>query len=421
MKPRTVLILFVLLVILIPVARHARRPRQPMVTPASAARAPVLSDLDVNAVQRIDVHSPSATSTVIRVGGTWLVESLHRYPADFDRIVTELRRISGLDVGQVMQATDGMLAEFGLAEEGPEGSTRVILSGEDGGTLAELLIGKARERTGADTFGGMPEGHYVRTPGGPVILVKDNLSTVPRRSDEWISRTVVDVRSSEVAEVGMSSSGDRYTLTSTTQGTYELAGLDADQEVDATAAGNLTRILQMLQFAELVDPGKPEAELGFESPSTCVVKLRNGLAYTVSVGSVPAGPNGRYARLSVSYEPTPAPTETSVRERLAQLQASGQEPAAEGDMDARVKEELEKEIAAYEEQVKRLTSTAAAENDRLSRWTFVIPKPKADHLLLNREALIKKPAPPPAPETPASVPLLDAAGPETAPGAVPGS
>ena len=294
------------------------------------------------------------------------------YPADFDRVIREMRALAELEVGQVMKGGTDYLGEFGLAPsaDDPNGPDAVVFRDASGTDLGRLEIGDERMSSG-----GYPDGTYVRMGDGPVWLVATSLRRIPRTPREWVKTDIVSVYPTEIAEVQVTpAKGDAYTLSKQGADGYTLDGLAEDEEVDATVGAKATRAIQRLEFTNIADPSLSDAEMGFDEPSVYNAVTTEGLVYEATLGGE-ADANNRYARFLVK-----PPVEVPELE------------AEEGE-----------EEAPDASDTDRLAARAEDENARLTPWTYVIPKRHDGELMVARQELIKK-VEPPEPEEPEAEP-----------------
>jgi len=417
-KHRGLLIGAGVLLVLAGWAYFSRRPAQ---APAAETGAPErqLVGFDINTVARLSVTDGTQTAVVARTEGTWTIPGLRNYPANFDRVVEELKRLALLKDPQVMRGGTEHLAEFGLdPDQAADGRPlRVSFQDGDGALLGEFLVGKDR-----DSGTGRPGGGYARAGDGPVLLVPESLSRFSAVDKDWVDTVLLRVSSFDISSIEVQpGGGTAYRLGKNESGAYVAAGLKEDEEVQRTEADRLARALSYLSFTRLADPALSDEELGFDQPGVLRLKTKNNLVYEARVGK--ATDDGlRYARFAVNYIQPEPPAEPEA--------APAAEPAGEDETpapapDEAAREQYLREQAEYDQQVTQYSEQAQKEQGKLAGWTFVIPASDAETMLLPRDNVITVKAPEPeegdagtaipAPLSVATEPVMFSAPPAPAP------
>ena len=338
-------ILAVVLVVLA-VAAFLTRPTGP----AGAVRAPglgdpVLPELDINQTQRITIESPTGTNELVRARSQWVVASLHEYPADFVRLREQLTGLQALKIGQVMRGDAATRQETGVGD----GAKVVTLHGSNDTVLATLRIGQARTgQSAAGGFGGYPDGQYLAVDDESILVVAGSLHGWSERPADWIARQLLQVDAEQVASIAVDDGTQAYQIQIDTNQVMTLEGLGAEETFDAGAAGRLKRALSYLSCQDVADPSLTDEAMGFDEPARYVATLRDGTAYTVTLGAVTN--SARYARFAIT----------------------GGEPAPDEDEDP--------------------------DRALIQEWTYLIPTYSAESMTVSRETIVKPVEPEPEPE-----------------------
>lgn len=327
---------------------------------------PVLAGLDLNQIAAFTVSSAGATSRVARKEGRWVVDSRFDYPADFRRIVEQLRSLADMKVGQVVQATDSDLGDFGL---GPDQATAIQLEMADGSTAAVVRIGGPRPAQPGGGISSFPQGVYIRVNSGPVLLVDVPLGVTFGWTENWLAREIVNVSAEAVEQVTVRTPDESYTLRMPGPGNYVLEGLASNETVEVYNAGRLARALSPLTLLDVVDPAETTNDFGFGDASEVLFALRTGERYAVKVGGLRAQGGGRYVRLGVSYEKPPTPEEFEGVEKDS--------------------EEFKKRVEEFESQCAAAEQKAKETDAQLRAWTYVIPDYQAGNLTVRRSELVR--------------------------------
>ena len=307
-----------------------------------AVRAPsivgekILPSFDVADVARIEIGGAKKVQLVADDKG-WKLQSLYGYPADVTKIRENLLKLTELKVGQV--ANGKKLAS----------PATVDIQNAAGKSLAALPLGETHtskpKGQAAMYGGGYPDGRYVEYKG-KTVLVKETLDAFDGDPKKWVDTRIASVSASDVQSVVFEQGKEKVSLTRK-DSTWTLAGLGPKEELDTSKTYSLDSALSYLDFTDIADPKKSDADLGFTTGCVYSVTLKNGESYTAKVG----GKNGsdRWVRLSASFK------------------AVGTNAT---------------ENAASEKKVKEF-------NEKVARWTYAVSSYSADNMSKKRADLVK--------------------------------
>ena len=298
---------------------------------------PVLAKFDASAVTKIEVGG-SKKLTLAASDNGWVIDSLFGYPADVTKIRENILKLSDLKVGQNAR---GRKIEKG---------TNVDLKDAKGNVLASVTLGEqhmSKPRGQAAQFGGggYPDGRYVKFGDG-VVLVKDSLDAFDGDPKKWCEARICSVPSADVNAVSYTKDGKTVKLTRK-DSAWSLEGLGAKEELDTSKTYSLDSALSYLDFSNVADPKKPEAEFGFATGSVYTVSLKNGQSYTAKVGA--ASGADRFFRVSAAF----SPVGTNATENAT----------------------LEKAVKDF--------------NAKTGKWTYLISSYSADSMSKSRKDLVK--------------------------------
>ena len=308
-----------------------------------AVRAPsivgekILPSFDVADVARIEIGGAKKVQLVADDKG-WKLQSLYGYPADVTKIRENLLKLTELKVGQV--ANGKKIAS----------PATVDIQNAAGKSLAALPLGethtsKPKGQAAMYGGGGYPDGRYVEYKG-KTVLVKETLDAFDGDPKKWVDTRIASVSASDVQSVVFEQGKEKVSL-ARKDSKWELAGLGPKEELDSSKTYSLDSALSYLDFNDVADPKKSDAELGFTTGAVYAVTLKNGETYTAKVG----GKNGsdRWVRLSAAFK------------------AVGTNAT---------------ENAASEKKVKEF-------NDKVARWTYAASSYSADNMTKKRADLVK--------------------------------
>jgi hypothetical protein len=331
----------------------------------------LVSGLKLEDVAEVALRDASATLTVVRRDGTWVIKERADFPADAERVRELLFKLAELKIVQAEPVAEAQRARLELAEPGAAAGTGagtlLELKAGTGKTLARLLLGKkVTARTaaaGSSPEQGAPTGRYVMqgTETGSVALVSDPLAVAEAKPDAWLSKDLI--RAERVASITASGPDgrERFSLSRETESyDWKLAG---GGKPDLQKAQDAVGSLQGMTLVDVVpDPGSAAA--GLDRPIVIRARTLDGVIYTLRVGSKTA--DDRYfIAIAVGGEPAAART-------------AGKSETAE---------EKEKQDKAFAENRARLLDKLARER-KLERWTYLVARTAVEPLLRERAQLL---------------------------------
>ena len=244
-------------------------------TPSLVGRK-ILPAFNVSDVARVEIAGAKSLALSSAEGTGWTVDALHGYPADANKIKEALFKLKELKAGQPAS---------GISNAAP---TTVVLKDAGGKELAKLTMGdqhRSAPRGEMAQFGGggYPDGRYV-TLDGTTVVVNDALNEFDGDPKKWVNARICAITASDVTDVAYTKGKETVKL-ARKDGKWNLEGLGPKEELDSSKTYSLDSALSYLDFAGVVDPKKPEAELGFATGAVYTATLKNGITYTAKVGN----------------------------------------------------------------------------------------------------------------------------------------
>lgn len=335
----------------------------------------VLAPFDMSKVAKLEIGGPKKLALASTDEG-WVISSMYGYPADMTKIRENLLKLQDLKVGQV--AADKKIDKPALVD----------LQDAFGKSIAALSLGDThmRKPTGPQAqYGGgsYPDGRYVLVDD-KVALVKDPLDAFDGDPKKWTDTKISAVPSADATAIVMKSPKETVKMFKK-DSSWTIEGLSAKEEFDTSKSYGVDSALSYLNFTDVVDPKKTEAELGFTTGAVYTVTLKNGQTYTAKIGNTAANGSDRYFKVSATFK------------------AAGTNAA---------------ENAKFSKAVDEF-------NAKAGKWTYTIASYSAQNMTKARKDLVKakeepkkdeaKPAPKaetkPAPKAPAKPAVKKTAGP----------
>lgn len=337
--------------------------------------------LAVNEVAGITLQSATMTTTVAQAEGLWRVKGKFNYPADFTRVRELVNKLADLKVLRTLRTTPAERADLQLLTPADPTATNAArraafleLVDRNGRQLLRLHVGTQHSAQSSGMgMGGYPDGRFLMSDDGTVILVGDPMQELESQESEWLAPNFLTVNATEIEkiEVKGATNGAIQAAKTAAGGALTVQGsIPEGKEVDEAKMSRLASALSYLRFEDVADPALTAAQTGLDQPATYQARTAKGEIYTVHVGKSVA--DRRYARVTVAFEP-PKP-------------APGSTPGSSTNSVEMAKKEAEVN-AATAAQVQTL-------NNKLGPWLYLLNVSSAESLTLGFTDVLKdKPKP----------------------------
>jgi len=374
MKPKTLVILLVILVVLAGVGAlliHQRDTR----SSSGEMGAYLLEQLPVNHIACIVIKTPTSAVSLKKATDSWIVEERFGYPADFAKLSEFVRTLKEVKVGRKFDASDKVLKR--LSAKSPEDAdaldeekgTRVRMTDSKGNPLLDMVLGKTRAK---DPQKGPPDGQYVRVGEAPEIYLIDKiLSSFEGGPAEWLEKSPVQVDAGEIQKIACVGPGEapvRYLFERTARGKdLELIGSATDLNIKKSSLNRLSNALSSLKITDVEPSSASSGTIGKDASVHLDYTLFDGRVYQVYTCKSCSATDPCRIRLEVGYQPS--------------------EPAKPADQAA---ETREKASAGAKSEEAKGVAEAKKENERLKPWVFTIPEWQYQAFFTDLEPLIEK-------------------------------
>ena len=216
-----------------------------------------LVEFDINDAADILIQRQATEWQITRSEDHWVVPAVHDYPANFERLVTALRQVAQLRVGQVVRGGEDWLDEFGLhpdAEATGDQPTMILVFRDAAGeTLGQLSVGRNRTRTINGEVMPVPDGVYMRMNDGPVVLVAEPLQGLPTDRSSLLDKTLLRINEDALARMHkVRRDGSTLTVTRTEDGQFDTPDkLAAHEAVSRSGARQWFQALRFFSFHDV--------------------------------------------------------------------------------------------------------------------------------------------------------------------------
>jgi hypothetical protein len=161
---------------------------------------PLLPELEkrVNEIDWLQISAEGSTiATVVRTEGRWAVEEASGYHADWPTIHGLLSALAGAEVIEPKTSNPDYYDRLGVEDTG------VLVAFASSPPIPAVIVGRSAQGR---------EGQYVRLKDSSRSVLIDRVLDVPRNTEDWLDREIVDISEDEVVEVSVTQAGGEAVL-----------------------------------------------------------------------------------------------------------------------------------------------------------------------------------------------------------------
>ena len=309
----------------------------------------------INDVNKVEIISAGNTTvaTLLRNGSAWQIEEMAGYRADWPKLQALLAALAQTRVVEPKTDKPEYYTRLGVEDIDAPNATGVLVSLSIGDQTTGILVGHQAQGR---------QGQYVRLQDTAASAMVDRTIDVPAGQLDWVDSRIVDIGTSEVAEVEIiHPGGERVLVTriSADQTDFDLVGLPQDREIKSSwAVNSLGSVFSMLDL-ETVRPAS-------DADWSAAVKMRLLMFSGVELMAEMLETGDEYLlRLDASH---PAAV---VRAPVEELAGSVEQ------------QEIEKRA------LDDVAETVENINQKVTGWVYGIAKNKYDALVKKPEDLLK--------------------------------
>lgn len=354
----------------------------------------LLFDLPVNDIAAISIADKEGEVVLEKGEKVWVVKNRYSYPADFGKITEFAKKIKEMKIGRSFNVSDDVQKRLALFTPGKQDAedeskgTRITIKDKSQKLLSDLVLGKPREASAGQG------GHYVMPIKEKIVyLVDKDFKYMDKKPEDWLSKELVDVSSEDIAQVVCKDSEGNvlYTLKRPEKGkSPEFVDVPEGKKIISSKLNDVFGALSSLKIDDVADPKLSADKTGFDKPVCFEYSLFDGKNFTACPGKkLESDENKYYFQVKAGYKEPETKQEDTKKEDPAPATDAPAKPELVKDDDAGKEKEADKK-----EDVKdpaQLAADADELNNRISPWTYVIPKWKAERLISNTEDFFEKP------------------------------
>jgi hypothetical protein len=307
----------------------------------------------INDVSRVEIVTAgnNTVATLVRTGGAWQVEQMDGYRADWSKLKMLLVALGQARVIEPKTAKPEYYERLGVEDVADGNAGSVLVRIGIGDQTTGLLIGHQAQGR---------QGQYVRLQDRADSALVDRVFELPRQTLDWADSRIIDINSSEVAEVEIiHPTAERISVMkiSADQTDFDVVDLPPDREIKSSwAVNSLGSVFTMLDMETV----KPESSVDW----TGAVKMRLLMFSGVEIlADLLEKENEYLLRLHASH---PA---ASVVHNDNGESAAGQET------DKQAAEDVAEQVEVF--------------NEKIGGWAYGISKQKFEAMVKKPEDLLK--------------------------------
>jgi hypothetical protein len=431
MKPRTVIILWIIAIILgvsVFFVKKSASGEDKNATNRTPGQT-LLADFAADKAASIEITGAEQSATLALKDGKWTVAERDNFPANSRNINDLLRTLAELKISQAIEAGPSFAPRFGMDENSTSAETRgltAVFKDASGKELAKVSFGKNLDAAASNSpFGGGATGRFVRNHADDsgFYAVSEVFGTLTEDPKSWLSDDFIKVEKIKGISVTKPGSDENEWEFTRADESADFAFTEAYPGVktDAAATTPLKSLFSFSRFDDVVPAAEVEKKATPEKLQKAVITTFEGFTYRITLQPV------KPAAAKDGEEAPPASDNYLMTVAVeAELAKERKKPENEKPEDAEAAQKI------FDDRLKALNDNLE-KTKALEGRTFEVSKYTVDALLKNRtEFMDKGPGPeaaaPPIPEgisaftPPVEIPAQPApeeAPPEEAPPAQP--
>jgi hypothetical protein len=311
----------------------------------------------VNDVNRVEIVTAgnNTVATLLRTGGAWQVEQMDGYRADWSKLKALLVALGEARVIEPKTDKPEYYDRLGVED---------VAAGNAGSALVRISIGDQTTGVLVGHQAQGRQGQYVRLEHMAGSVLVDRVFAVPRQTLDWADSRIIDINSSDVAEVEIiHPTAERVSVMkiSADQTDFDLVDLPPEREIKSSwAVNSLGSVFTMLDMETV----QPESNVDW----TGAVKMRLLMFSGVEIlADLLAQENKYLLRLHASH---PA---------ASVIHDDNGESTAQQEIGKQSADDVAKQVETF--------------NEKVSGWAYGISKQKFETMVKKPEDLLKPLAP----------------------------
>ncbi len=255
---------------------------------------PLFGGLQAANVAEIRIVEPGGKITLRRDGPRWVIVERGDFPADFAKVRNFVLAALALKTGQTDPIGPADRTRLRLDDPAAKdgGGTLVEFASADGKPLARLIVGRKYFKTTPEhPERAKADGRFVLRPdaengAATAIIVADPLEQAGTRPSLWIERRAL--AASEPVSIDVRhADGDHWRLERGpgSDAVWKLIGAKPGEKLTETTVLSIVAAAGGLDIADIVEKDPQRVAKDLAKATVITVVTRDGLTYTLQVGS----------------------------------------------------------------------------------------------------------------------------------------
>jgi hypothetical protein len=203
----------------------------------------------------------------------WTVQSEPKFPADADKILDLLDRLTNAEIRRVVSRNKGQWESLEISED------HYVFTGTFSGELKTVYLGKKRS-------GG---GQYAAWEDNPAAFLIDQTITFDTAPKAWETKTLLSFDRDDIQAVSLPTADEQKSFTlerPSADADLTLANLPADKVTASTEVAKLMSFLANLSFTDRLPKTAERAKQALASAKQATVTTFDDATYRLTLGSL---------------------------------------------------------------------------------------------------------------------------------------
>jgi len=335
---------------------------------------------EINQVDHVEIVTAGDTTvaTLVKKDEAWQVEQMGGYRADWPKLQKLLAALAQAKVVEPKTDKPEYYARLGVEDVSNPGAGGVLVRLGVGDQLTGVVIGHAAEGR---------RGQYVRLQDSTASALVDQVFEVPKETLAWADSKIIDINSSQVAEVEIihpESARVLVTKVSADETDFTLEGLPEDREIKSSwAVNSLGSVFTLLNMQSV----RPADSVDWSN----AVKLRLLTFSGIEILAELVKSGDEYLLRLHATHPAAAVVPKADAAPVAGQEAEQETQTPGDDADRQVADNPEEKSAAdtAKQAAEDVANQVKEINDKVDGWAFGITKAKYDNMVKKPEDLLK--------------------------------
>lgn len=293
MKPRTVIILWIISLVLglsVFLVKKSNSREDKNTTNRTPGQT-LLADFPADKAASIEITGAEQSVSLVLKDGKWTVAQRDAYPANSRNINELLRTLAELKVTQGIEAGPSFAPRFGMDEKSSTAATRgltALFKDASGKELAKVSFGKNLDATDSSSpYGGGATGRFVRNHADEsgFYAVSEVFATLSEDPKSWLAEDFIkveNIKSISVTKAGTDVNEWEFTRADE-KSDLVFAEAYPGVKTDVSTTSPLKTLFSFTRFNDVVPAAEVEKKSTPDKLQKAVINTFEGLTYKITV------------------------------------------------------------------------------------------------------------------------------------------